>query len=295
MSTIHTYWSQIFVLPIGVMDRIQALCRNFLWEGSDKYSKAPLVSWNVLCNSKDHGGLGLIDSKQWNVVAIGKLVWWLETKQDHLWIRWVDNIYLKGKDWMVYEPTAYSSWSWRKICEVNNVFKPGFIQGNGCGDGHYTIVAGYNWLRQENMMKVQWHKVVWNRFNNSKWCFTMWLKQHQRLLTLDRLAKMGMEVPTVCFLCDWLHVNEGDIADCDKLLKIHGQTILIRQIIMAAVVGIVYGIWLNRNICRIEGYVMQPRTLIQLVKEDCRRRILGTFQGEMKMNDRLWCSVMGLK
>ncbi|XP_074315264.1 uncharacterized protein LOC141651449 [Silene latifolia] len=119
---------QIFVLPIGVMDRIQALCWNFLWEGSDKYSKAPLVSWNVLCNSKKHGGLGLIDSKQWNIA---------------------------GTDWMLYEPTSSSSWAWRKICDVKNVYKLGYAQGNWCGDDRYIIAAGYDWLRQEHLLKQQ--------------------------------------------------------------------------------------------------------------------------------------------
>ncbi|XP_074265572.1 uncharacterized protein LOC141588011 [Silene latifolia] len=44
LATIHTYWSQIFVLPAGLMDRIEALCRNFLWEGEENYNKAPLVA-----------------------------------------------------------------------------------------------------------------------------------------------------------------------------------------------------------------------------------------------------------
>ncbi|XP_074289196.1 uncharacterized protein LOC141614342 [Silene latifolia] len=237
----------IFVLPIGAVDRIQALCRNFLWEGSDKYSKAPLVNWNVLCQSKEHGGLGLIDSKQWNIEAIGKLVWWLATKQDHLWIRWVDNVYLKGKDWMLYEPFPSSSWAWRKICDVKNIYKPGYAQGKWCGDDCYTIANGYDWLRQEHLLKVQWYSVVWNRYNVPKWSFTMWLQQQQRLLTLDRLTKMGMEVPTECFLCgtapeshshlfsecvytlkchqllaDWLQLPKRDIVNCVKIAKKHG-------------------------------------------------------------------------
>ncbi|XP_074267542.1 uncharacterized protein LOC141590932 [Silene latifolia] len=300
-------WFLRFLCCLRVMDRIQALCRNFLWEGSDKYSKAPLVSWNVLCNSKEHGGLGLIDSKQWNIAAIGKLVWWLATKQDHLWIKWVDNIYLKGKNWMLYEPPPSSTWAWRKICDVKNVFKPGYAQGNWCGDDCYTIPAGYEWLRQEHLLKVPWYSVVWNRYNVPKWSFTMWLQQQQRLLTLDRLVKMGMEVSNECFLCgiapeshshlfsdcayalkchqliaDWLHLPKSDIADCVKIAKKHGQSMLIRQITLAVAVGTVYWIWMARNTCRIDGYVIHPVHLVQRVKEDCRRRLLGIFQGDMK-------------
>ncbi|XP_074306305.1 uncharacterized protein LOC141641547 [Silene latifolia] len=58
LATIHNYWSQIFILPMGVIDRIKALCRNFLWEGGEGYSKAPLVAWSTLCKGKEYGGLG---------------------------------------------------------------------------------------------------------------------------------------------------------------------------------------------------------------------------------------------
>ncbi|XP_074305956.1 uncharacterized protein LOC141641185 [Silene latifolia] len=92
LATIHNYWSQIFILPIGVIDKIQALCKNFLWEGGEGYSKAPLIAWSTFCKGKEYGGLGLIDTKLWNIAAIGKLVWWLVKKKDHSWIQWVDKL-----------------------------------------------------------------------------------------------------------------------------------------------------------------------------------------------------------
>ncbi|XP_074296921.1 uncharacterized protein LOC141627584 [Silene latifolia] len=202
LSTIHNYWSQIFVLPAGIMDRIQALCRTFLWEGTDTYSKSPLVSWNVLCMDKKQEGLGLTDSKLWNYAAIGKLVWWIASKQDHLWIKWVDHIYLKGTPWFHYEPTNYSSWAWRKVCQIKSMFQSGYINGLWQGDAKdYTIVEGYKWLQSTAGTKVPWFTVVWNRYNVPKWNFTMWLVQHERLLTLDRLRKWGMAVPSECFIC----------------------------------------------------------------------------------------------
>ncbi|XP_074306164.1 uncharacterized protein LOC141641401 [Silene latifolia] len=320
ISTIHNYWSQIFILLVGVMDRIQALCRNFLWEGNDQYSKAPLVAWNVLCQSKETGGLGLIDSKTWNVVSIGKLVWWITSKQDHLWIRWIDAIYLKGTTWLDYEPTPYSSWAWRKVCEVKNIMKSGYVNGKWRGaNDTYTIAEGYAWLMQSTEVRVSWYKFVWNRFNTPKWCFTTWLQQQQRLLTLDRLAKMGVAVPTECYICGmapetydhlfrgcvyaqtcyqllakWLGVNAMDLCSCDKLLHMKKLSLLARQVIIAAVAGLIYGIWQCRNVCRLDGYVMQPGSLIQHIQTDCRNRVLGVFQGPMALADKSWCNVVGI-
>ncbi|XP_074289197.1 uncharacterized protein LOC141614344 [Silene latifolia] len=272
------------------------------------------------CKPKDAGGLGLLDSHIWNVAAIGKLVWWLATKQDHLWIRWVDNIYLKGVPWMSYKPTEYSSWSWRKICDVKDTFKVGYVNGKWRGlDTLYHIADGYCWLMQGTTHKVPWHTLVWNRYNLPKWCFIMWLKQHQRLLTLDRLQKMGITDQDICFVCgldpenhthlftectyaircfqllaDWLHIPVGNLIDLNLLLKLRSHSLLSKRIIQAAVAGVVYGIWQNRNHCRVDGYVQLPEQLIQQVKLVCKRRVLGVYHGVMKAVDRQWCNGIGL-
>lgn len=59
LSTIANYWSQIFILPSGVLVRVQARCRNFLWAGGAEYVKAPLINWKKTCQSKKAGDLGL--------------------------------------------------------------------------------------------------------------------------------------------------------------------------------------------------------------------------------------------
>ncbi|XP_074265711.1 uncharacterized protein LOC141588156 [Silene latifolia] len=305
---------------MGVMDRIQALCRNFLWEGHGSYSKAPLVVWNVLCTSKDKGGLGLTDSKLWNIAAIGKLIWWLASKQDHLWIRWVNCIYIKGMPWKDYEPTPYSSWAWRKICEVKKLFKVGYTDDKWRGtDVAYTISDGYNWLLNETTQKFPWARIVWNRYNLPKWSFIMWLIQHHRLLTLDRLRKMGLDVPTDCYLCgmeaeththifrtciyitrcfqllsSWLQIPVGILLATECILKLRRFSMLVRQIILAAIVGVHYGVWKSRNTGRVDGYVMNPVHLVRLVQVDCRRRVAGEFQGSMTNFDKTWCRDHGL-
>lgn len=50
------YWLSIFTIPCIVIDRIEALCRSFLWG-----SKVSRVSWRQLCLPKEQGGLGLRD------------------------------------------------------------------------------------------------------------------------------------------------------------------------------------------------------------------------------------------
>ncbi|XP_074288081.1 uncharacterized protein LOC141613239 [Silene latifolia] len=119
LATIHTYWAQIFVLHVG-----------------------------------DLGGLGLTDSRVWNLAAIGKLAWWIQMKKYMLWIRWIDSIYLKGRPWLMYTPTLNSSWAWRMICDVKEKFKDAYEIGMWQLDTNaHTIAKGYSWLSKSNNQK----------------------------------------------------------------------------------------------------------------------------------------------
>ncbi|XP_074314302.1 uncharacterized protein LOC141649514 [Silene latifolia] len=179
-----------------------------------------------------NGGLGIIDSRLWIIAAIGKLVWWLATKKDILWIKWVDQVYLKGRDWYTYQPSLSSSWAWRQICAVKEKLKVGYTAGKWTGsNAEYTISSGYDWLHQENWPKVQWHNIVWNRLNTPKHCFNAWLIQQGRLLTLDRLCRMGITDQKTCYLCG-IHPEDHDhiFNQCIFTQQCHDRTLNWLQI-----------------------------------------------------------------
>ncbi|XP_074316134.1 uncharacterized protein LOC141652515 [Silene latifolia] len=87
LSQLHVYWTRIFVIPATVLDRITAICRNYLWSGSEQYGRTFSVAWDSLCTEKKFGGLGLVNCRLWNQALIGKYTWWLACKSDHLWIK----------------------------------------------------------------------------------------------------------------------------------------------------------------------------------------------------------------
>ncbi|XP_074313673.1 uncharacterized protein LOC141648862 [Silene latifolia] len=43
------YWATIFGIPGGVLRRINAIYRNYLWYGSTEYLRSPMVSWDKHC------------------------------------------------------------------------------------------------------------------------------------------------------------------------------------------------------------------------------------------------------
>ncbi|XP_074321773.1 uncharacterized protein LOC141658950 [Silene latifolia] len=84
LTSLHSYWASMFLIPNGIMNKIGAICRNFLWSGKDSYQRSPNVSWDRCCSPKDEGGLGIKDLKIWNRALLGKYIWWLAKKKDHL-------------------------------------------------------------------------------------------------------------------------------------------------------------------------------------------------------------------
>ncbi|CAN4104100.1 unnamed protein product [Withania somnifera] len=54
-----TYMMSLLPLPDGVIDRLDALRRNFLWEGNSETKKFHLVKWNTLIENNQAGGMGV--------------------------------------------------------------------------------------------------------------------------------------------------------------------------------------------------------------------------------------------
>ncbi|XP_074271285.1 uncharacterized protein LOC141595215 [Silene latifolia] len=282
LAKVHTYWSQLFVLPMGVMDRIQALCRNFLWEGEDTYSKAPLVAWSVLCKDKKVGGMSQTNSRSWNIAAIGKLA---------------------------------CSWAWRKVCEVKTKFMGAYATNQWQDISNpYTIAKGYRWLTQNDDVRVNWYGMTWNRFNTPKHCFIIWLMHKDRLLTLDRLLKMGICLKSLCYLCgvkdeslwhltsecsytkvcyqlmqDWIGVKVSGLQSGVVIMKERSQSMLIRLLKNAAIVGMFYHIWMIRNTCRLQHYVPRPAKVIHDVQREVKLWFQAVFDGQLKPYDLKWC------
>ncbi|XP_074278214.1 uncharacterized protein LOC141601807 [Silene latifolia] len=128
LTAIYSYWINIFIIPKGVLNKINSICRNYLWDGNVDYMRVPKVSWEKVCAPKSEGGLGIRDSLSWNVAAIGKVVWWVYCSPDRLWVKWVNQ-------WIM-DPKGY------------------------------TIGSGYDMLRQK-FQPVSWHKLIWHQDTES--------------------------------------------------------------------------------------------------------------------------------
>ncbi|XP_074287932.1 uncharacterized protein LOC141613095 [Silene latifolia] len=283
LSTIYTYWSQIFILPVGVMDMIQALCRNFLWEGGEDCTKAPLVAWSVLCRGKEAGGLGLFDLKLWNMAALGKLIWWIAKKKDRLWIQWIDKVYLKGKPWLDYQPTAASSWAWRKICEIKRELRMLTVK--------HERLQTLDRLHKIGITQMTCCYLCGEKDENHKHLF-------QECVYVRRCYQE---------LYDWLeiHGQMRKVACAEDMMKQRGcsgfVSFILLNIEQLQVGGPVrphrlHGPWADLELCNMLfgkpgtlAYLKDwsPFILIRRIRNECRMRLMAVSTGSLKQHDGL--------
>ncbi|XP_074315988.1 uncharacterized protein LOC141652429 [Silene latifolia] len=299
--------------------RVMNIYTNYLWEGEESYHRAPPVSWQKVCKEKKYRGVGIRDCQVWNLAVIGKYTWWVSSKADYLWICWVNHVYIKKREWFDYQPTAQSSWTWRKICQVKERLKMGYVNGSWCTNNRiYTAEEGYKWLMQDEV-KVNWYSVVWNRFNIPKHCVIGWLFALRRLLTKDILLQFGVISDGVYELCcAATEINEHLIFGCSysqKCIKLLGdwlgcqipwqgtlewcralrmKSLMQKQVIMAAIMALIYEIWMIRNRCRVELVVSLPCVVVKQVQAQIRCRAnCKIWQFHHSINVA-WCQKVGI-
>jgi len=57
----------------------------FLWDWGSENRKIAWVAWDKVCQSKDKGGLGVIDIGKFNLALLGKWIWRLKSDERSLW------------------------------------------------------------------------------------------------------------------------------------------------------------------------------------------------------------------
>ncbi|XP_074301479.1 uncharacterized protein LOC141632875 [Silene latifolia] len=292
LSTLHCYWARIFILPKTVIDAIEKICRQYLWYGKDPKEHPALVSWEKICRPKKQGGLGFRDLHTWNIATIGMYVWWVQQKTDHLWVRWVHAVYIKSAQWMDYEPHSGASWAWRKICQVKNKLKSLLLTGEP-----YTIQQGYDFLKPLTD-KVTWYPWTLNNWICPKHSFLCWLVAQNRLLTQDRLVKMGILVNNCCEVCGVMAEDHTHLffecafsKQCLLLIQLWCKILLPahdcihwwitwrthsaakKKVVGVILASLMYHLWQHRNSCRIDQVVLKPMVLVQRMKQDVRARL----------------------
>lgn len=192
----------IFPLPQSVVDRVDSMCRAFLWGKKSEGRSKPLVSWQLVCSPRCEGGLGLHNLKIWNRALLCKWIWDFHSKKDSLWVRWVDHFYLRGSTIWDFSSSKQDSVLLKRLADIRDllVSKAGSIgeafssMSSWISSGKISAKGAYLFLSDKGS------RAPWAKFGNLLSSRGgRWLVMHDRLRTLDRASYLNLG--QTCPLC----------------------------------------------------------------------------------------------
>ncbi|KAL9661678.1 hypothetical protein QQ045_026504 [Rhodiola kirilowii] len=286
------------ILPKKVLHTVSSICARFLWKGNATGKGGFLVSWKEVCKEKAEG--------------------------DSVWKTWTRAYWTKGKEWWEAENASKTTWIIKELedCKLlsskcisihqNRLVWKGFGNGFTVRDTYDTLVA--------HSEKMEWYKLVWNRFNSPRSSFHLWLVAKNKLLTRDRMQDMGYMVEASCVLCRRAHESRDRLFfDCQfanqvlknnaSFLKMRGMPTMwhflipwfknlnynaLRTRMLAAAISMsAYEIWRVRNSKIFRGEVPSIPGAMKRIIWYLKMKICALDIIKINLVDRKWIESIG--
>ncbi|XP_062080507.1 uncharacterized protein LOC133785272 [Humulus lupulus] len=176
---------------------------RFLWgtnESNKNRSKMHLTAWDQICLPKSLGGIGFKEGSKWNKVLLAKFIWAISSKKDIFWVKWVDAIYLKGKNFWEYKIKTDVSWYWRKLVNLKSVITCGNLE-DAIKNSKINLRKLY--VQMQNKERVHFANVVWCNLAVPKHRFILCQATLGHLLTQDKLVHCHLSIASLlCPICE---------------------------------------------------------------------------------------------
>jgi len=116
LDALPTYMLSIFHIPQSVVQRLDKIRRNFLWQGNKERKGFHLVKWKNIIRSKEQGGLGIKKLKYQSKALKVKWLWRYHQEDQALWYRVIKSKYEQLNTWVTKEVnTPYGISLWKSI------------------------------------------------------------------------------------------------------------------------------------------------------------------------------------
>jgi hypothetical protein len=121
LTNMVLYMLSFFILPKGILHKLDYYRSRFFWQGDNEKKKYRLVKWSIVCSPKDQGGLGVHDLEVKNSALLGKWLFKLLT-EDGIWQTILRRKYIGSKtlSQVVWKPG--DSHFWAGLMATKNVF-----------------------------------------------------------------------------------------------------------------------------------------------------------------------------
>jgi len=189
LDAMPTYMMSLFPLPGNVIEKLDSIRRNFLWQGNGEGEKKyHLVKWEVVTNSKKEGGMGIKNLKVQNQSLLLKWLWRFVSGEQGLWKDAIVSRYTMEGLWIIKQVRSpYGVGLWRTI---RNQWPK--LWGNSrivIGNGRRTSFWNDVWVGQYPLMQL--YPVIYN------------LNQQKEATVADVRDNQGWNLSFRRMLNDW--------------------------------------------------------------------------------------------
>ncbi|WVZ57553.1 LOW QUALITY PROTEIN: hypothetical protein U9M48_007925 [Paspalum notatum var. saurae] len=108
-------------IPIGVLKKLEYYRSRFFWQYDNHKKKYRLISWPILCQPMEQGGLGVQNIDIQNKCLLSKWLFKL-CNEDGIWQDLLRNKYLKGNSLSQTDKKPRDSHFWKNLMGVKNHF-----------------------------------------------------------------------------------------------------------------------------------------------------------------------------
>jgi hypothetical protein len=121
LTSLAMFLLSFFEVPRGVLERMDYFHSRFFWQGENHKKKYRLARWDILCQPKDQGGLGIQNIDVQNKCLLSKWLFKL-INEDGMWQQLLRNKYLKRYPLSKVTYNPGDSHFWSGLMKVKNTF-----------------------------------------------------------------------------------------------------------------------------------------------------------------------------
>jgi hypothetical protein len=121
LSSLPMYMMSFFSIPKGVLKRLDYFRSRFFWQNDEQKRKYRLAKWDILCQPKEQGGLGIHNLKIKNIALLSKWLYKLLTS-DGTWQQILRIKYLGSKPISQVQWKNGDSHFWASLMKVKQDF-----------------------------------------------------------------------------------------------------------------------------------------------------------------------------
>ncbi|CAK8535011.1 unnamed protein product [Lathyrus sativus] len=188
---IAQYWITYFPIPMLVIQKIEAICRSFIWTGKAEISRRIPMAWSKVCSLISQGGLNIINIGIWNKVSMLKCLCNICMKVDNHWVKWVHTYYLKDEDVKNADLKNTSSWILKVVMlsrgTVNQIQDLWVTMLTNC---KFSMRKTYMELIR-NQSPTDLFQVIRNNYARPHADLTCWLACHGLLAMKEKNDEIG--------------------------------------------------------------------------------------------------------